>query len=290
MTTPKLEQSTPDSLPEVHQGPTCGIVMPLSAIDGCSAGHWIDVQSIIKESVGSISDPVFATRMVSDADEVGVIQKRIVQNIFLSDVIVCDVSCRNPNVMFELGMRLAFDRPAVIIKDDKTPYSFDTGVIEHLTYPRDLRYNSMLLFSQQLADKVLSTYQKARQDPTHSTFLRNFGTFKVASLNTEEVKSDQLVITVLEQVQSQMARLNAKVERMGQALESAPLRGAVDPVTVKARKIVRSEKASMGEDSWNHASTDDGFSTYIAGRLREEFPERGNMESLVQRVIRAERM
>jgi hypothetical protein len=278
-----------DSLTEVHQGPTCGIVMPLSAIDGCSAGHWADVQSIIKESVGSITEPIFTTRMVSDADEVGVIQKRIVQNIFLSDVIVCDVSCRNPNVMFELGMRLAFDRPAVIIKDDKTPYSFDTGVIEHLTYPRDLRYNSMLLFRKQLADKVLSTHQKNKQDPTHSTFLRNFGTFKVASLNTEEVKSDQLVITVLEQIQSQMARLSVKVERMGQALDAAPLRGGADPILSRARKLVRNEKESIGPESWNNVCKDEGFANYIANQLREEFPGKNNIEALVERAIRSER-
>lgn len=289
MTKHNLELGPADPLPEVHQGPTCGIVMPLSAIDGCSAGHWLDVQSIIKESVGSITEPIFATRMVSDADEVGVIQKRIVQNIFLSDVVVCDVSCRNPNVMFELGMRLAFDRPAVIIKDDKTPYSFDTGVIEHLTYPRDLRYNSMLLFRKQLADKVLSTYQKDKQDPNHSTFLRNFGTFKVASLNTEEVKSDQLVITVLEQVQSQIARLNVKVDRMGQALDGAPLRGGVDPVFAKARKLVRSEKEAMGPESWLRACNDEGFADYIANKLREEFPDTSNIDALVERSLRAAR-
>lgn len=289
MTKHNSEQGQADPLPDVHQGPTCGIVMPLSAIDGCSAGHWLDVQSIIKESVGSITEPIFATRMVSDADEVGVIQKRIVQNIFLSDVVVCDVSCRNPNVMFELGMRLAFDRPAVIIKDDKTPYSFDTGVIEHLTYPRDLRYNSMLLFRKQLADKVLSTYQKDKQDPNHSTFLRNFGTFKVASLNTEEVKSDQLVITVLEQVQSQIARLNVKVDRMGQALDNAPSRGGVDPVLARARKIVRSEKEAMGPESWLRACNDEGFADYIANKLRAEFPDTSNIDALVERSLRAAR-
>jgi hypothetical protein len=74
---------------EVSQGPTCGIIMPLSPIDGCTAEHWDDVQSIIKESVSSIQEPVFSSRIVSDADEVGVIQKRIVQNIYLSDVVVC---------------------------------------------------------------------------------------------------------------------------------------------------------------------------------------------------------
>jgi hypothetical protein len=275
-----------ETVTDIHQGPTCGIVMPLSAIDGCSASHWNDVQSIIKESVATITDPVFATRMVSDADEVGVIQKRIVQNIFLSDVIVCDVSCRNPNVMFELGMRLAFDRPAVIIKDDKTPYSFDTGVIEHLTYPRDLRYNSMLQFRQQLADKVLSTYQKSKSDPDHSTFLRNFGTFKVANLNTEEVKSDQIVLTVLEQMQSQMARLSMKVDRMGSSIELGPRGGPADPAYLKARKLVRNEKAAMNEEAWSHASNDEGFRDYIVRMLRDDFPEKTDLARIVDRAIR----
>jgi hypothetical protein len=35
-------------------------------------------------------------------------------------------------------MRLAFDRPTIIVKDDLTTYSFDTSPIEHLEYPRDL--------------------------------------------------------------------------------------------------------------------------------------------------------
>lgn len=81
---------------------------------------------------------------MSDADDVGVIQKRIVQGVYGADLIVCDVSCKNSNVMFELGMRLAFDKPTVIIKDDKTDYTFDTGVIEHITYPRDLRFQRNL--------------------------------------------------------------------------------------------------------------------------------------------------
>jgi hypothetical protein len=33
---------------------------------------------------------------------------------------LCDVSGKNANVMFELGLRLAFDNPTIIIKDDKT--------------------------------------------------------------------------------------------------------------------------------------------------------------------------
>lgn len=83
--------------------------MPISSLDGCTAEHWVEVKSIICEAIGAVAEPQFSVKLVSDADDVGVIQKRIVQNIYSSDIIVCDVSGKNPNVMFELGMRLAFD-------------------------------------------------------------------------------------------------------------------------------------------------------------------------------------
>lgn len=186
---------------------TCGVVMPISAIDGCSAEHWVEVKNIIYESVESIQEPSFAVKLVSDADDVGVIQKRIVQNVYSSDILVCDVSGKNPNVMFELGMRLAFDKPTVIIKDDKTDYSFDTGIIEHVPYPRDLRFARVVSFKVSLADKVLATYRAAQASPEHSTFLKNFGKFQVANLAEAVVPADKLVLEMLQDLQSEVSRL-----------------------------------------------------------------------------------
>jgi hypothetical protein len=109
--------------------PICGIVMPISALDGCAEGHWSDVHEILDEA---IEDAGFEGNLVSDADESGIIQKRIIQNLYENPIVVCDVSGKNPNVMFELGLRLAFDKPVIIVKDDKTTYSFDTAPIEHV--------------------------------------------------------------------------------------------------------------------------------------------------------------
>lgn len=110
----------------------CGIVMPISAIDGCTESHWTEVLDIL---TGAIEDAGFEPHVVSNADDVGIIQKRIIQNLYDNPIVVCDVSGKNPNVMFELGLRLAFDKPTIIVKDDKTSYSFDTSPIEHLEYP-----------------------------------------------------------------------------------------------------------------------------------------------------------
>ena len=170
---------------------TCGIVMPISAIDACSEEHWRDVRLILSEA---IEDAGFAPQLVSDADDVGIIQKRIIQNLYENPIVVCDVSAKNPNVMFELGMRLAFDRPTIIVKDDKTSYSFDTSPVEHLAYPRDLRFSKIVEFKELLSEKIKGTYEKSKADPTYTTFLKHFGTFKVAELKTEIVPQDRLVL------------------------------------------------------------------------------------------------
>lgn len=200
----KQEESSSNRVDETLQ---CGIVMPISAIDGCTADHWSEVKSIITDAVEHIETPRFKARLVSDADDVGVIQKRIVQGVYGADVIVCDVSGKNPNVMFELGMRLAFDKPTVIIKDDKTDYTFDTGVIEHITYPRDLRFQRIVEFKQLLAQKVLATHNASLNDSDHSTFLKNFGTFKVAQLTEKEASAEQLILDTLVELQREVGAL-----------------------------------------------------------------------------------
>jgi hypothetical protein len=101
--------------------------------------------------------------------------------------------------MFELGMRLAFDKPTIIIKDDRTEYTFDTGQIEHLGYPRDLRHSQIVNFKERLSEKIIATHKKATTDPSYTTFLKHFGSFRVSKLEEKEVSGQQFI---LEQLQS----------------------------------------------------------------------------------------
>lgn len=185
---------------------SCGLIMPISAIDGYKTEHWTEVKSILSDSIKSIDKYEIVVNMVSDADDSGVIQKRIVQNIYDSDIVVCDVSAKNPNVMFELGMRLAFDKPTIIVKDNLTGYSFDTGVIEHVDYPADLRFQQIVEFKKRLANKVLATYENAINNSDHSTFLKNFGKFTVAKLEENAIPAEKMIIEMLSEIQIGMSK------------------------------------------------------------------------------------
>jgi hypothetical protein len=202
-----MSDDTPAPAAPPEKPTTCGLVMPISLTDDCTEQHWAEVKGILAEAIGVAG---FDASLVSDADEVGVIQKRIIQNLYENPIVVCDVSGKNPNVMFELGIRLAFDKPTVIVKDDNTPFSFDTGQIEHLEYPRDLRHGKIVAFQAKLADKVKATYDKATSDPDYTTFLKHFGTFSVAKVETKEVSIVEYVKQGFQEIREAISRLERK--------------------------------------------------------------------------------
>lgn len=54
-----------------------------------------------------------------------VIQSTIVNDLLGADLVVADLSEHNPNVLFELGLRMAFDKPIALIRAKGTPAIFD---------------------------------------------------------------------------------------------------------------------------------------------------------------------
>jgi hypothetical protein len=54
-----------------------------------------------------------------------VIQRTIVKDLLEADMVVADLTEHNPNVMFELGMRMAIDRPVALIRAKGTGSIFD---------------------------------------------------------------------------------------------------------------------------------------------------------------------
>lgn len=207
MSDDKLEQVIEDG----NRTLKCGLVMPISTIDTYTEKHWDNIRDIIEESLSGLG---FEVSMVSYSNDSGVIQSRIVQNLFDADIVVCDVSAKNPNVMFELGMRLAFDKPVVIIKDNATSFSFDISVIEHLEYPSDLHYNSIVMFKEKLKNKVIGTIEAA-SNPEYTTFLKHFSITKVAKIETREMDSFEFLVKALSEIRGDIVAINNKLSKSG---------------------------------------------------------------------------
>lgn len=245
--------------------PVCGIVMPISKMDGYTEDHWKDVRSILN---AAIENAGFHPRMVSEADEIGIIQREIVQNLYANEIVVCDISGRNANVMFELGLRLAFDKATVLVKDDQTPYPFDTGQIQHVQYPRDLRHPLVEAFKTSLASKIKATHAAAA-NPEFSTFLKHFGQFTLAKLDNKEVTRDEFLVQEIRDMRIQMTNLLKRIA-------DGPTRGYAAPEDM----LIFDSKHALRQRN----SALDVLTSYFSDKNPPQAVETEQMKTLLSRL------
>ena len=186
----------------------CGIIMPIAPMVGYDPTHWGRVREVLGEA---ISEAGYVPRMVSEREDIGVIHARIVENIYEDEIVVCDVSGKNANVMFEFGMRLAFDKPVIVVKDDKTDYSFDTSPIEHIGYRSDLRFDDVREFKARIKKAILATVTKAKEDDSFSPFLKHFTKITAKSLDVKEVPEAEYIAARLEGIERRLDRIANRV-------------------------------------------------------------------------------
>lgn len=149
-----------------------------------TAQHWIDVGRILEEAA---EEAKFQGRLVSDGNSSGIILQDIVSNLFQDEIVICDVSGRNPNVMFELGLRMAFQKPVVVVCDLETQFSFDIGVVRHIQYPRTLRYADILTFRDQLVAAIPAAVAEG------NSYLKRFGPITSTPLGERTVGVEDLM-------------------------------------------------------------------------------------------------
>lgn len=133
----------------------CFIIMPISDADGYPAGHFKHVyDNIIYPSCE------MAGYQAVRADEIkatNLIHLDILKRLIDTPIAICDLSSRNPNVLFELGIRQAFDRPVVLIQEAGTPKIFDIAPLRYLEYSKEMKYHDVLRIQKELKDSIEAT-------------------------------------------------------------------------------------------------------------------------------------
>ena len=81
----------------------------------------------------------------------------ILQKLISAPMAICDLSNRNPNVLFELGLRQAFDKPTVLVQEVGTPQIFDISPMRYTSYRKELKYREVLEDQIFIADALRAT-------------------------------------------------------------------------------------------------------------------------------------
>ena len=120
----------------------CFVIMPISNHEAYDIGHFDRVYTNIFKP--AIIKAGFIPKRADECDKTNVIILDIIDNIIKADMVICDLSTSNPNVMYELGIRQAYDRPVTLVKDKISKRIFD---IERFSR---LHPNRLVIFSASL--------------------------------------------------------------------------------------------------------------------------------------------
>jgi hypothetical protein len=133
----------------------CFIIMPISDPDGYAAGHFQRVYlHAIRPAVAACG---YTAIRADDVNHTNFIVVDLLQRVISAPVAICDLSARNPNVFFELGIRQAFDMPVVLIKDAKTDRVFDIQGLRTIEYDESLRVDAVADFQERLKTAIVET-------------------------------------------------------------------------------------------------------------------------------------
>jgi hypothetical protein len=133
----------------------CFIIMPIADTDGYEKGHFKKVyEDILKPACCKANfNPVRA----DEVKQTNLIHLDILQKLIDSPMAICDLSNRNPNVLFELGLRQAFDKPTVLVQEFGTPKIFDISPLRYTEYRKELKYREVLEDQDFIYDALKAT-------------------------------------------------------------------------------------------------------------------------------------
>lgn len=158
MTAKKPQETAPPVEAPVAENNDCFIIMPIADHKDYKDGHFKRVyEDIFKPAcVAAGYRPVRA----DDTKQANLIQLDILQKLLESPMAICDLSSRNPNVLFELGLRQAFDKPTILVQEVGTPRIFDINIFRFVEYRNGLDYRDVLA-DQRAIQEVLEETKKA---------------------------------------------------------------------------------------------------------------------------------
>lgn len=182
----------------------CFVIMPISDQDGYEKGHFSRVYDyLIKPSCEKAGfNPIRA----DEESKTNYIVVDIIKKILESDIVICDLSSKNPNVLYELGLRQAFNKKALLIKDSKTGRIFDIQGLRTLDYDESLRVDSVQRDINSLAKSLKETFE-AKENEVNS--LIQLLSIKPAVLNESVELSNEssLILKAINDIQNRITSI-----------------------------------------------------------------------------------
>ena len=167
----------------------CFVIMPISDQDSYAKGHFQRVYTDIISPACT-----FAGYKAIRADDVkasNFIHLDILQKLLVCPMAVCDLSSSNPNVLFELALRQAFDKPVALIQEVGTKQIFDIAPLRYTEYRKERVYHEVIEDQARICKAIGDTAEAFRTGKGINSIVKLLSLSQPAKLPDASQESQQ---------------------------------------------------------------------------------------------------
>ncbi|QHT65850.1 hypothetical protein GXP67_03795 [Rhodocytophaga rosea] len=140
-----------------QQEKRCLVIMPVADSTPYESGHFKRVyEYIIKPACAKAGLMAYKLEDVQRTNHI-VINK--LREVTSAEIAICDLSSKNSEVLYKLGIRQGLDLPTLLIKDTLTAKIFDIRGLLDVEYDETLRVDRVNKTIEEIAETLLSMYE-----------------------------------------------------------------------------------------------------------------------------------
>ena len=162
---------TVDAPESDEDSPVCFVIMPFTERDDRHApGFFDEVLEQLLSPAATAAGFRVTTALRPGSD---IIQSTIVNELLDADLVLCDLTEHNPNVLFELGLRVREEKPVVLVKARGTGRIFDVDhMLRVVEYDSNLWPSSVARDLPTIEEHIRATWENQDPDRTFIKILR----------------------------------------------------------------------------------------------------------------------
>ena len=191
-----------------EQEQECFVIMPISDPKGYDVGHFKRVYEDI--IIPACKKAGYKAIRGDEIEETDMIHLSILKKLVETPMVICDLSSRNPNVLFELGLRQAFDKPVVLIQEKGTERIFDISVFRAYDYCKELKYNEVLEDQEKISRMLKGTEDSYITGEGFNSIIKLLGLSQGAQIKSIDDPNQQLQLQLF-QLSSQMDDISSEL-------------------------------------------------------------------------------
>lgn len=183
---------------------TCFVIMPIADHPDYDTGHFTRVyEHLIKPAcIAAGYQPIRA----DDSKASHMIMFDILKKIMDCDMAICDLSSKNANVFYELGLRQAFNKKTILITDGRDKPPFDLAGFRYVPYSQSLRVDTVNVEIKLIREMLTETESAPEDDVNSIVKLLKIQPAKIEKVNLSE--NDSIIFDMIN-------KLNKKIDSLG---------------------------------------------------------------------------